>query len=54
MDEIDRVLKKKKNKKITELRTLLNIEAEREYFLNLLDDNRKTYIKECLEYYPKI
>lgn len=47
-------MKKKKQKKITDLYTLLTKEEEREFMLNLLDSNRASYIKECLEYYPKV
>lgn len=45
LDEVDRVYKKKKSKKITELRTLINQESEREYFLSLLDEHRRGYIQ---------
>ncbi len=53
-EEVDKVMKKRKNKKITDLMTLINKEEEREYFLNLFDSNRSIYIKECLEYFPKL
>ena len=44
-EEIDRVVKKKKNKKITNLMTLMTQEEEREYFLGLFDQNRSVYIR---------
>lgn len=44
-EEIDKVLKKRKNKKITDLKTLMTREEERDYFLGLLDSNRSLYIK---------
>jgi hypothetical protein len=53
-EEIDKVAKKKKKGKITDLRTLMEKEEERDYFLGLLDSNRSTYIRECLEYFPRI
>ena len=53
-EEVDRVNKKKKNKRITDLATLMHREEEREYFLGLLDSNRSTYIRECLEYFPTL
>ena len=46
--------KKKKNRKITSLQTLIEKEEERDFFLNLLDANRSSYIKECIEYFPKV
>jgi translocation protein SEC63 len=48
------VYKKKKSKKITEVRSLVMNESEREYFLSLLDDHRKPYIQECLNFFPKV
>lgn len=51
---MDKISKKKKQKKITDLNTLLTKEEERDYMLTLLDPNRAAYIKECLEYYPRL
>jgi len=53
-EETDKVNKKKKNKKITDLRTLMGKDEERDYFLSLLDGNRSAFIKECIEYYPQV
>ncbi len=47
-------MKKKKQKKITDLYTLLTKEEERNYMLSLLDSNRAAYVKSCLEYYPLV
>jgi len=44
-EEIDKVTKKKKNKKMTDLRNLIYNEEERNNFLALLDSNRSAYIK---------
>ncbi len=52
-DEIDKIYKKKKNKKITDLMTLMYGTEERDFLLSLLEDNRSAYIKECLDYFPK-
>jgi hypothetical protein len=52
-EETDKIMKKRKQKKITDLYTLLTKEEERDYLLSLLDSNRAAYIKECLEYYPR-
>jgi hypothetical protein len=38
-------MKKKKNKKINDLKTLMTKEEERDYFLSLLDTNRSAFIK---------
>ena len=53
-DEVDKLLKKKKNKRIVDLKALIQKEEERETFLSNLDPNRSSYIKECIEYYPKV
>jgi len=53
-EEVEKINKKKKNKKITDLKTLMTKSEERDYFLSLLDGNRSTFIKECIDYYPVI
>lgn len=45
VEETDKINKKKKNKKITDLKTLMTKEEEREYFLSLLDGNRSAFAK---------
>jgi hypothetical protein len=52
IEEIDKITKKKKNKKLQDLKTLIQNEEERTNFLSLLDSNRSAYIKECIEYFP--
>lgn len=47
-EEVEKIMKKKKQKKITDLYTLMTKEEEREFMLNLLDSNRSLYIRECL------
>ena len=53
-EETERIMRKKKQKRITDLATLLSKEEEREFMLGLLEPNRANYMKECLEYYPKV
>ena len=53
-EEMDRIIKKKKLKKITDLATLMRKQEEREFLLNLLEENRASYIKECIEYFPLV
>jgi hypothetical protein len=53
-EESDKIMKKKKQKRITDLYTLMTKEEEKDYMLSLLDSNRAAYIKECLEYYPRL
>jgi hypothetical protein len=45
-------MKKKKQRKTTDLKSLMTKSEERDFLLGLLDDNRSVYIKECLEYFP--
>jgi len=45
LDEVDRISKKKKQKKITDLSTLIQKEEERDFLLGLLETNRSSYIK---------
>lgn len=53
-EEFEKLMKKKKNRNTASLAVLLNNEAEREYLFSLLSDNRKAYIKECLDYFPTV
>lgn len=37
-----------------DLKNLIDNEEDRNSFLSLLDSNRSTYIKECIEYFPTV
>jgi hypothetical protein len=54
IEETERIIKKKKQKRITDLSTLMRKQEEREYLLGLLEENRATYIRECIEYFPLV
>lgn len=53
-EEVDRIFKKKKQRKVTDLASLIAKPEEREFLLGLLEPHRAAYIKECIEYFPTL
>lgn len=53
-EEMEKITKKKKQKKITDLASLIRKQEERDFLLGLLEENRASYIKECIEYFPVV